>query len=44
MYRKGRSEKDIQKATRDFYKYLANTYGYFKEGGILKAQLGLGLT
>ena len=44
MYRKGRSEADIQKATKEFYKYLANTYGYFKEGGILKAQLGTELT
>ena len=40
LYRKNRSEAEINKVKREFYKYLAKKYGYFKIGGIIKASDG----
>ena len=40
LYRKNKPESEINKVKREFYKYLAGKYGYFKIGGIIKAQEG----
>ena len=40
LYRKNRPESEINKVKREFYKYLAKKYGYFKIGGIIKASDG----
>lgn len=40
LYRKNRPESEINKVKREFYKYLAKKYGYFKIGGIIKAATG----
>ena len=40
LYRKNRPESEINKVKREFYKYLARRYGYFKIGGVIKANTG----